>query len=233
LERRLSVREAATSLGLSEGWVRRLIDQGRIQYARDDGRIRVAESEVRRFAEERRSRGTPSQMSVPPSVASFRSPAVIEPASVEAPEDWASERNVVTALATHLAATGWRIRRLADAASREHGVDLLVERDGRTRAIEVKGFPSPVYERVDHTGERKQWTHPAARSYMGDLLLEAALLPEAVPGAEVAVALPARATFVHLVERLRGYFARLEIGVYLVHEDGSVETVLEADTPHW
>jgi len=233
LERRLSVREAATSLGLSEGWVRRLIDQGRIQYARDDGRIRVAESEVRRFAEERRSPGTPSQTPAPPSVAPSRSPAATEPVPVEAPEDWDSERNVVAALATHLAATGWQIRRMADAASREHGGDLLVERDGRTRAIEAKGFRSLVHEGGDRTGERKRWTNPAARSDMGDLLLETALLPEAVPGAEVAVALPARAAFVHLVERLRGYFARLEIGVYLVHEDGSVETVLEADTPHW
>ena len=139
----------------------------------------------------------------------------------------------MAALASHLAASGWRIRRLADVGTREHGVDLLVERDGRRQAIEAKGYPSTHFETGDRAGERRASTPTMARSYMGGLLLEAALLPATQRDAEIALALPAKATYLHLLERLRTFLERLGIGVYLVHEDGHVDTMLESRFPDW
>jgi hypothetical protein len=49
---------------------------------------------------------------------------------------------VQAALIGHLAAANWRIRRAADTRSKEHGTDVVAERDGRLPHVEVKGWPS-------------------------------------------------------------------------------------------
>lgn len=214
-DRHLSLREAAKTLGLSEVWVRRLASSGRFRTTHDGRRIVVAESELARFQTESDLRRAARKM------------------APGGEEDWASEKNVVAALVAHLAAEGWTILSQADPATQEHGVDLLVERAGVRRAIEAKGFPSAVYARGDRAGERKRWRHPAARSYMGDLLLEVFLLPGNEPDSQIAMALPVKATFVTLIQRLKPLFERLGIGVYVVHPDGRVDTVLEAREPRW
>lgn len=49
------------------------------------------------------------------------------------------EGNVQSRVATHLAATGWSIIRVADTAQRERGVDIIAERAGQRLLVEVKG----------------------------------------------------------------------------------------------
>jgi hypothetical protein len=53
-----------------------------------------------------------------------------------------SEATVQARLAAYLAGDGWDIRRVADTASREPGVDIIAGKGTRNLVIEVKGFPS-------------------------------------------------------------------------------------------
>ncbi|MDA8040357.1 MAG: hypothetical protein M0Z69_14650 [Actinomycetota bacterium] len=48
------------------------------------------------------------------------------------PGDWSSEANVQAAVVRHLVASGWRVLRVADTGSREHGVDAEAERRAAT-----------------------------------------------------------------------------------------------------
>jgi hypothetical protein len=205
----LTLRQAATALGLSEVWVRRLVKMGRIEAGHGPRGLVIERAAVEAYR--RRVTGSPAGQSGTLRI-----------------DDWDWEGNVVVALVKHLEDLGWRVLERADPAIREHGVDLVVERDGVRRAIEVKGYPSASYRTGSKAGEPKPWRAPQARSYMGGLLLEAMLLPEKKPGHEVAIAVPDRETFTTLIERLTVPLGRLGIGVYVVHEGGRIEERLQA-----
>ncbi|WP_197275111.1 hypothetical protein [Luteipulveratus halotolerans] len=55
-----------------------------------------------------------------------------------------------------LAAGNWRILSVANTASREHGTDIVAERDGKTVGVEVKGFPSRSYADPSRAHETKR-----------------------------------------------------------------------------
>lgn len=148
-----------------------------------------------------------------------------------APTDWDWEGNVVAKIAEHLALQGWQIVARADAATREHGVDLKAERAGVTHWIEVKGWPSAVHARGVKKGRPKMWRPTMARSYAGDLLLSCLLLRADHPKDSVSIAVPARETFTTLIRRLRLPLERASIGAYVVHEDGHVEDLIDVPPP--
>ncbi len=58
--------------------------------------------------------------------------------TADAREEWSWEGNVQAALIGHLAAAGGRIRRVADTRSKEHGTDVVAERDGRLLHVESR-----------------------------------------------------------------------------------------------
>lgn len=80
------------------------------------------------------------------------SDAVVEPSEApveakastdDAPQTaWFWEGNVQAAVVRYLAGDGWHIRRVADTASRERGVDIEGDRDGVRLLVEVKGYPA-------------------------------------------------------------------------------------------
>lgn len=71
--------------------------------------------------------------------------------------EWFWEGNVQAAVVAHLAAEGWRILRVADTHSREHGVDIQARRRGTRLLVEVKGYPSSTYARGDKAGQPKKY----------------------------------------------------------------------------
>ena len=72
---------------------------------------------------------------------------------------------------------GWDVRRVADTASRERGVDVEAALDGKQLLIEVKGYPSTTYASGDRAGETKRTSAPLqARAYFSDALLAGVLL---------------------------------------------------------
>lgn len=198
------LREAAAKLGRSDSWVRQLVLTGRIASWRENGRIMIDAKDVEAYARTIAARRLPSK--------------------VESPDkDWATEHLVVSALLRNLRRDGWRVVTRADSRTREHGVDLIVERDGIRLAIEAKGFPAAFYpEGHAKAGQRKPWRSTQARSYMGDLLLTTLLVIDRYPDHQVAIAVPDRLTFYSLVERLKPQLQRLGIGAYIIHENGQV-----------
>jgi Holliday junction resolvase-like predicted endonuclease len=143
-------------------------------------------------------------------------------------DDWFWEGNVQAAVATHLAGEGWIIEASADTASRARGIDLLATKDGRTLAVEVKGYPSTTYARGAQQGMPKK-TNPTnqAPKWFSQALVKAITSTDGEGGPEVAVAFPDHPRFRGLLARSEWALRRLTIGVYLVHEDGAVERLLD------
>lgn len=54
---------------------------------------------------------------------------------------WHWEGNVQAALATHLAANGYKLLQVVDTASKAAGVDIIAERGSETLWVTVKGYP--------------------------------------------------------------------------------------------
>jgi hypothetical protein len=73
------------------------------------------------------------------------------------------EAKVQSFVVSYLVSQGWQIQRVADTASREQGIDILAARDGRTLAVEMKGFPGTAYADPRRSGETKTTT-PAAQA---------------------------------------------------------------------
>jgi hypothetical protein len=78
-----------------------------------------------------------------------------------------------------------------EAATREQGIDILTTRDGRTLAVEVKGYPGRHYADHRRAGEVKP-TAPSvqARHWYAQAILKAMLTREDHPDFDIAIALP-------------------------------------------
>ncbi len=130
------------------------------------------------------------------------------------------------ALIRHLAAAGWRIRRVADTHSKEHGTDVVAERDGRLLHVEVKGWPSTKYVDAARAHEAKK-TPPAlqARVWFGDALLHGMRLRSEHPVDDVALCLPNTGTYRRLATVIQPALTHARLRVLLVSENGAVEEV--------
>lgn len=146
-------------------------------------------------------------------------------------DDWFWEGNVQEALAAHLRAEGWSVDQLADTASRARGIDVIARKDGRTLAIEVKGYPSTTYARGAQQGTPKR-TNPTnqAPKWFSQAFFKAITTTDGSGSPEVAIAFPDYPRFRSLVANSEWALRRLGIGVYLVREGGEVVTVLDHGT---
>ena len=136
------------------------------------------------------------------------------------------EGNVQAALVRHLANDGWRIRRVADTHSREHGVDIEADRGGVTLLIEVKGYPYATYLNGPSEGQKKHFGVGAqARTYFGNAVLTGLLMRSDNADARVVLVFPALETFRTLARRSAPPLFLAEIEVWLVSEDGQVTHV--------
>jgi hypothetical protein len=134
-----------------------------------------------------------------------------------------TEEATQAAVARYLTGQGWDLLRLADTATREHGIDILARRHGVHLAIEVKGYPSTEYADPRRAGERKP-TPPAsqARQWYSHAVLKALLTRDEHPDYRVAMAFPEAVTFRNLVTRTQGSLSDLGISVFFVAETGAV-----------
>jgi hypothetical protein len=141
--------------------------------------------------------------------------------------EWFWEGNVQARLAEHLQREGWTVMHASNTAQRAQGIDLLLEQGGRRLIVEVKGYPSSVYERGPKQGQSKPTNPPnQARQWFSHALLSAMSYYGTTPD-EVAVAFPDFGTYRKLLEKTRDPLLRLGIGVYFVSETGTIERVLD------
>jgi hypothetical protein len=174
------------------------------------------------------SRKTPSSTSTAPTRSTSPAPRAepLAPGSrTTPPEDWYWEGHVQSLVVSHLARTGWSIRRVADTESSEHGHDISADRAGERLLVEVKGYPTSTYAR----GERRGQTRNAgslgaqARTYFSNALLSGCVMRSEDRNARIALAFPAKETFSALAQRVGSVLLDAGIEVWLVEEDGTVE----------
>jgi hypothetical protein len=143
--------------------------------------------------------------------------------------DWYWEGNVQARIGAWLERGGWTVESMADTATRQQGVDIVATWpvDRRRFLIEVKGFPSTVYQRGPKAGQRKP-TLPAtqARVWFSGALLSGLLMLDREPTALVALGFPEFGTYSSLVNRTSASLRRVGLGVIMVRESGEVIEVL-------
>lgn len=142
----------------------------------------------------------------------------------DATSAWYWEGNVVDAIARQLAAEGWRVVAKADTRSKERGIDLHAERDGRTLLIEAKGFPSACYRDPRRAGEIKP-TKPTqqAERWYSHAILKAMRLQSAYPNAIVALAFPDFPRYRDLFAETQGGLAKLGMAFLTVDKAGGMD----------
>jgi hypothetical protein len=141
-------------------------------------------------------------------------------------KEWHWEGNVVKAIAVYLQTEGWNVQHTADTESRESGVDIRAQKEGKTLLVEVKGYPSKVYQRGVNQGQPKRTNPPTqARHWYGEVLLLAILRQEQFPEATVAIAFPKFPVYANFIRRTRHALFKLDIDVLIVDEFGTVSTI--------
>lgn len=145
-------------------------------------------------------------------------------------EEWSWEGNVQSAVVRSLAGDGWDIRRVADTASSEQGVDIEAERNGVRLLVEVKGYPSAYYQRGERKGQPKPTNQPLqARHYFAGALLTGMLLRGDDPQAAVVLAFPAFPTYERLARRVVESATAARIAIWLVDQQGRI-TAMTSET---
>jgi len=141
--------------------------------------------------------------------------------------DWFWEGNVQAVLVEWLRREGWTIEFVADTAAFQRGDDIRANKAGRRLRFEVKGWPTKGYADPSRAGEVKKtnpsnqapkWLSQAIHTVMRDLGRH--------PGDLVAIGLPDWPRFRNLLAETSSSLRRLEVAVFLVDEDGSVEELL-------
>ncbi|MFI6761740.1 hypothetical protein ACIBF5_21630 [Micromonospora sp. NPDC050417] len=149
------------------------------------------------------------------------------PEAIDRPDlgvrDGMRESEVQASIVIHLVRGGWTIRHTADTATKEHGIDVIATREGRTLAIEVKGFPSRHYQ-DPRRAEQTKPTAPStqARHWYAQALLKAMLTRSEHPDFDLAIGLPDAPTYRSLYRRTRDSLDLIGVMLLLVAPDGTV-----------
>ena len=109
------------------------------------------------------------------------------------PHTWHWEGNVQAAAVQFLVSEGWKVRRVADTASKEPGIDIQAERNGERLWVTVKG----CYE-GDNRAVAGNW----ARHSFSSALLDVILWRQEDRAVQIAVALPFMTTYRNLAGRV-------------------------------
>jgi hypothetical protein len=203
----LTIRDAAGVLGLSEIWTRTLVGQGVLASVLIGRRRYVPLDAINPFVQKRRADDLERVR--------------------EAPQDWDWEGNLVRVIGDWHEQRDWSTTARAETALREHGIDLVLERAGRRRLVEVKGWPGATKRTGPNKGIAVRSRHAMGRNYLGDLVLSVMVLRAENVADQVALAVPSHRTFTTLLDKIRASLAKLDIGVIVVRENGTIESSLD------
>lgn len=147
-------------------------------------------------------------------------------------ESWHTEANVQAAVVTRLADAGWRIVRVADTATKEHGIDVEAARDNERVGIEVKGYPSRTYADSARAGQVKR-TQPSTQAghWYAQAVLAAMRLRTKQPEVRSVIALPDFPRYRQLFAETVGSLQAARIELWWVAADGQVTAAADATRP--
>lgn len=151
-------------------------------------------------------------------------------ASTVVTDEWYSEADVQSHIVAGLSAAGWRVRSVADTATKERGYDIVAERDGQTLAVEVKGYPSRSYADPRRVGERKK-TPPSTQAgvWYASAILTAMRTRHAHPDWLCAIGLPDVPRYRNLFVETTASLSACGIQLLWVEEDGQMRESVAGD----
>lgn len=151
-------------------------------------------------------------------------------------DDWFWEGNIQIRVLDYLQEEeGFAVLSPGQPNPAEQGVEIVAE--GLVgdrlvhRLVSVRGWPSATYTHGAQAGQPRA-TRPevVARSWIAQAVLDLALGRGADPDVELSLALPAMASYIRYLQRLRWFLAAARVAVYLVAQDGRL-TVTPPGSP--
>lgn len=143
-------------------------------------------------------------------------------------QDWFWEGNIEERVIEYMREEeGFTILSPGSPAGAEQGLEIAAERDNDGvpvhRLVTVRGWPSLTYRRGPLQGQSRA-TRPEviARGWVAQAVLDLALGRGASPDLELSLALPAMASYIRYLQRLRWFLAAARVSVYLVSQEGRV-----------
>jgi hypothetical protein len=133
---------------------------------------------------------------------------------------------------TWLAGAGWRIVRVADTATKEHGIDIEAVHGKERVGIEVKGYPSRTYADTARAGQIKR-TQPSTQAvhwYAQAVLAAMRLRTKQPETTRSVIALPDFPRYRQLHIETAGSLQAARIELWWVAGDGQV-TEADASRP--
>ena len=118
----------------------------------------------------------------------------------------------------------------------EQGLEILAERSKQgitiSRLVVIRGWPSPLYTRGSMTGQPRT-TRPevVARGWMAQAVLDIALGRGGDPDLDLSLAIPAMASYVRYIQRLRWFMAAARVTIYMVSQEGNVSVTPPGSAP--
>src|SRR4051794_15701932 len=118
----------------------------------------------------------------------------------------------------------------------EQGIEIVAEHDVNERPVHrivsVRGWPSQVHTRGALAGHPRT-TRPevVARGWIAQAVFDLALSRGADPDLDLSLALPAMASYVRYLQRLRWFLASARVSVYLVSQEGRVSVMAPGAAP--
>ena len=150
-------------------------------------------------------------------------PTPATPAKGDPASEWHTEENTQRLLVEWLAGEGWIIVRTAKTATREHGVDVVAERDGQRLGVEVKGYPSRFYVTGPNRGQVKTSTpKDQAKKWYAYALVPAMRLRAREPESLSVMCFPDFPVYRELYADTAAALRAAGIEVWVVSEDGGV-----------
>ena len=149
-----------------------------------------------------------------------------------AQDEWFWEGNVQAKLAGYLEENGWELVSVANTASRQQGIDIHAKKEGKTLLIEVKGYPSKMYNDPRRSGEEKR-TSPTLQAghWYSHAILKSMRLRTEYPKAQIVIGLPDFQRYRDLFTETESSLKELEFQVWGVDKKGKIEKWPPPDAP--
>lgn len=153
-------------------------------------------------------------------------PAPVTPLEGDPATEWHTEAATQRLLVQWLASGGWTIVRTANTATREHGLDVVAEREGQRLGVEVKGYPSRFYVNGPKRGQLKI-TRPneQAKKWYAHALVPAMRLRAREPNSLSVMCFPDFPVYRQLYADTAPALRAAGIDVWVVTQAGAVETL--------
>lgn len=152
-------------------------------------------------------------------------------------DDWFWEGNVQERVIEYMKGEeGFTVLSPGHPAPSEQGLEVVAQRSNEgistNRLVVVRGWPSPLYTRGSLVGQpRNSRPEVIARGWIAQAVLDIALGRGGDPDLELALAIPAMASYVRYLQRLRWFMAASRASVYMVSQEGNVSVTPPGASP--